>query len=380
MTAADNLFSGLYIHIPFCVRKCLYCDFVSVRSGVDQYGLYVDAVLQEIRYWRKKFEGNPVSTVYLGGGTPTLIGADLLGRLLDAVRSSFVLVPDAEISVEVNPGTVSNDFWRLIQDAGVTRVSIGVQSFSDRLLAVLGRVHDAATAGRTVKAAFDAGMDNVGIDLIYGIPGQASGDWEKTLDRALELSPRHLSAYCLSYEEGTPLALMKENGKVAPAVAEKEAEMYYRALCRLETAGYRRYEISAFSLPGYECRHNLNYWNYGEYLGIGAGAHSFHGGRRWENTGDVGRYMAERYQGPFMEHPSIDASGRMKEFIMLGLRKAEGIAIADIEREWGSGPASSVKNTAMRLAESGFVDIAGGRVRIADHGLFISNELITEFF
>lgn len=380
MAAADNLFSGLYIHIPFCVRKCLYCDFVSVRSGVDQYGLYVDAVLQEIRYWRKKFEGNPVSTVYLGGGTPSLIGADLLGRLLDAVRNSFVLVPGAEISVEVNPGTVSSDFWRSIQDAGVTRASIGVQSFSDRLLAVLGRVHDAATAVRTVKAAFDAGLDNVGIDLIYGVPGQTSGDWEKTLDRALELYPRHLSAYCLSYEEGTPLASMKESGKVAPAVAEKEAEMYCRALCRLEAAGYCRYEISNFALPGYECRHNLNYWNYGEYLGIGAGAHSFHGGRRWENTGDVGSYMAERYQGPFMEHPSINASDRMKEFIMLGLRKAEGIAIADIEREWGSGPARSVENTAKRLAESGLVDIAEGRVRIADHGLFISNELITEFF
>ena len=375
----DNRYLGLYIHIPFCVRKCLYCDFVSTASGSEQYRRYVAAAVNEMKFWSARFEGTAFSTVYVGGGTPSLIGSELLGEIIEGARGSFTINRDAEITVEVNPGTISRDFWAKIQEAGVNRVSIGVQSFSDPLLEAIGRVHDSETAVLAVKGAREAGLANVGVDLIYGLPGQSPEIWETSLKTAIALQPAHVSAYCLSYEEGTPFERLRENGEIVPVVPDEESKMYYRAVEILQASGYRRYEISNFARPGFECRHNMNYWNYGEYLGIGVGAHSFRGGRRWENGCDINRYLDTSYEGPSVMQEPLGGHDCLKEFMMLGLRKSDGILMKDIEDGWGE-EALRITDVARRLESRGLVNLKNGRLSIADSGLFVSNSLIAEFF
>jgi oxygen-independent coproporphyrinogen-3 oxidase len=281
---------GLYVHIPFCRAKCTYCDFNTYTGLSRLYAPYLEALMQEAWFLASKFL-QPVSTVFLGGGTPTVLPIELLGRMLTTCSDAFVFEEGAEISSEANPGTVSLDYLRAFRKLGVNRLSLGVQTFDARELAILGRIHDADQVGLTVQQARAAGFDNLSLDLIYGLPDQTLASWQHTLERALALAPEHISLYCLTLEDGTSLQDQVLQGYLPAPDPDQAADMYELADDRLAKAGYQQYEISNWSLPGYECAHNLVYWRNRPYLGLGAGAHSSSEGRRWWNVRPVQTYI-----------------------------------------------------------------------------------------
>ncbi len=280
----------LYIHIPFCIAKCDYCDFYSIpvgRSGADGSWNYVQSLLKEMDL-RRDIAGD-LRTVYIGGGTPTLLSAEQVAAILSGVREIYSIVSGAEITIEANPGTVSERQFAALRETGINRVSIGLQSLSGPELCTLGRSHTVEDSFAAVSAARKAGFDNISLDLIYGIPGQYMDIWQDTMSMALELFPEHVSAYELTPEENTLLHAKLARGVYALPDESLVIEMYYAALEKMKAHGYLHYEISNFAKPGYESVHNLNYWDRGEYLGVGAGAHSFFKGNRTGNMPALAR-------------------------------------------------------------------------------------------
>src|SRR3990170_5784166 len=269
---------SLYIHIPFCTLKCAYCDFNSYAGLKELVRPYVDALIAEITLWAEFARGRPVATVFFGGGTPSLLPLPEVERVTSALRERFELQAGAEVTLEANPGTVDLAYLRSLLALGVNRLSLGVQSFHDDELAALDRIHSAAEAKEAYRWALEAGFHRLNLDLIYGLPEQPMARWQATLEQAIELGPDHLSLYALTVEEGTKLAYDIDHGRLPGPDPDAQAAMYEWSLERLARAGYQQYEISNWSRPGQECRHNLTYWRNGEWLGLGAGAHS-HWGR-----------------------------------------------------------------------------------------------------
>lgn len=341
--------AGLYVHIPFCVRKCPYCDFYSVaeRSRASEYRT---ALLRELSEYPRRFD-----TVFVGGGTPTAMGEEL--ALL--CRS----LPKAEeFTVEANPGTLSPELLRALRGAGVNRLSIGVQSFNDAELAALGRIHSAAQAEEAFFMAREAGFDNINLDLMLATPGQTAESLGHSLARVRALSPEHVSAYSLIIEEGTPFY---ENTPDLPD-EDEERELYHQAREALEAMGLKQYEISNFARPGRECRHNLKYWSGGEYVGIGAAAASFCGGERYKNAPDLELYLAGG--GRKTERETVDAGELLREKFWLGLRKTDGVEY------FGEFPAE-----VERLAAKGLLEMNGNRLRLTRRGLDLANIVFAEF-
>src|SRR5208283_2423577 len=318
----------LYIHIPFCIAKCYYCDFYSIpvaRSGAGEIKKYAEALLDEMSL-RRDIAGD-LLTVYMGGGTPTLFSAAEVAAILSGAREIFSIVPGAEISIEANPGTITDRQLAALREAGINRISIGIQSLSGSELCTLGRSHNVEDALSAVKSARKAGFDNISLDLIYGIPGQNMDIWKNTISRALELFPEHVSAYELTPEESTLLHAKLARGVYALPDEAVIIEMYYAAIEKMKAHGYIHYEISNFAKRGHEAVHNLNYWDRGEYLGVGAGAHSFFKGKREGNIPDLARYMEAINSSvmPVDEETALTAQDEFNEMIFLGLRKTEGI-------------------------------------------------------
>ncbi|MBF0505240.1 MAG: radical SAM family heme chaperone HemW [Nitrospirae bacterium] len=365
----------LYIHVPFCIAKCHYCDFYSVpveNAGPDATGKYVRTLLKEMKL-REGSAGN-LKTVYLGGGTPTLLSGSQVADILSGAREIFALVPRAEISIEANPGTVSEAQLAAFRESGVNRISIGVQSLADHELCVLGRRHKVKDAFAAFRAARSAGFDNISLDLIYGIPGQSMDAWENTVSSALDLSPEHVSAYELTPEESTPLQVELAEGVYALPDELLVTEMYYAVIEKMKKYGYLHYEISNFAKPAYECAHNLNYWNRGEYLGIGAGAHSYFDGKRSGTLRDLARYVESIEGGtvPVDEEVNITEQDEFKEMIFLGLRKIEGI---DLRLMPESG--KLLTNKAVDdLIHHGLIEIKDQYLRLTAKGLVLSTEVM----
>jgi oxygen-independent coproporphyrinogen-3 oxidase len=354
----------LYIHVPFCIRKCVYCDFPSIPFDRALSESYVEALIQEIRLRA----GGRLGTVYMGGGTPTVLSVEALGEVFRAIREGFDLEPDAEITVEANPGTLDEAKIGALLGLGANRISVGVQSFKDRELSVLGRLHTALQAERTLKALKG---ENFSIDLIYGIPGQGLEDWRYSVSRALSFGPEHVSAYELTPEEGTPLFRMLKGGVLRLPDEEEVIGMMGYAIDALGSAGYGHYEISSYALPGRASRHNLNYWERGEYVGLGPGAHSFVGKRRWKNTEDVLKYIGLLSAGtlPREEETEVTPEEALRERVFLGLRKTEGIDL--------KGPGLAALAEASReLAGDGFLEVDGGRLRLTRKGLLLYNQVM----
>jgi oxygen-independent coproporphyrinogen-3 oxidase len=322
--------TGLYIHIPFCQQKCLYCDFPSYDNLAHLYQPYVAALCQEISGWGGVLSRNAIDTIYVGGGTPTLLSADSLGTILECVHKNFLIDKTAEISLEANPGTVSQGKLLALKSIGVNRLSFGVQTFSDRLLKSIGRIHTSNQAFEAVRDAQKAGFDNINLDLMYGLPRQSCKDLEDSIRQAVGLGVSHISAYGLKVEEGTPFAAMDKQGKLALPEEQVDEEMYNFATEFLPKHGFMRYEISNFSKIGYECRHSLKYWQYQPYVGLGAAAHSFFQKERLSNIGDVFQYIsfAEKGKLPIevREHLTIDIA--MAEYIFLALRTVQGLSLS----------------------------------------------------
>ncbi len=378
--------TALYIHIPFCVRKCLYCAFTSTDDAPLVTEEYVALILREMEV-RAGVLAHPLyaTTLYMGGGTPSLLEPSLVGSIIESASRWFKLDPLAEITLEANPGTVTAASLAGYRAAGVNRLSLGVQSFDDRMLARLGRVHTAREAREAFVMARRAGFDNIGIDLIHGLPGQDINHWREQLRVAVELRPEHISAYGLTVEEGTPFARLENQGVLALPEEEDAAAMFEETAELLAPAGYGQYEIANFALPGRRSRHNQVYWCRGNYLGFGAGAHSFlrepYPGIRWRNPDDLGAYGCSLAEGvlPETDRTPLAEKDAMAEWLFLGLRMLEGVEEEQFRAEFGA-PLAEVHGAAIeRLCEAGLLVREGEHLRLTRRGVILSNRVFAAF-
>jgi oxygen-independent coproporphyrinogen-3 oxidase len=389
---------GLYLHIPFCRSKCSYCDFNSYAGLDSLIPSYVSALVAETRLWGETTQHMNVATVFLGGGTPSLLPLAEVERIVTALRQRFRLAADAEVSFEANPGTVDCSYLQRLRSLGVNRLSLGVQSFHDDELATLGRIHTAAEAREAFNTVRRAGFDNVNLDLIYGLPRQTMTPWQDTVREAIALRPDHLSLYALTLEEGTPLADDVTRGRLPSPDADLAADMYLWAEDVLAAAGYQHYEISNWALPGRQCRHNLAYWLNEPYLGLGAGAHSCFGGFRFANVKHPHRYISlveESAQGdgrpaeglpPFLaglRHiafaEQMTTARAMAETAVLGLRLTEGLPLKDFRRRFGQELMSVYGAQVEELESLGLLERANGCLRLTANARLLGNEAFQRF-
>ncbi len=393
---------SLYLHVPFCTVRCSYCDFNTYANLEALIPAWETALLSELRLWAPLVAGRLVPTVFIGGGTPSLLEGEAIGRILDIVRERYALNADAEITLEANPESVSVERLRAYRAAGVNRLSIGVQSLDEGELHFLDRLHDGEGARRAVAAARAAGFDNVNVDLIFGLPGQPSSGWERTLEGAIAMEPDHVSCYALTVEEGTPLAARVASGSVAEADPDVAAEMGEATEQRLSAAGYAQYEISNYARPGKACRHNLVYWRHDEYLGLGPGAHGFVDGVRYAVERSPGRYIGVLRDGsvalrqaglvprsPFdrlrmnggqlpspavVSREEVDEETAALDTLTLGLRLNEGVVAAEFARRYPT--AWERYRPAVEWSKGvGLAEEVDGRLRLTSRGRRLSNEV-----
>ena len=362
----------LYIHIPFCLKKCTYCDFYSVSDSKFINGPYMTSLCKELEM-RKAYNGE-LDGIYIGGGTPSILKEKDIATIMDKVRSTCRISAEAEITSEANPGTLTEKGTKGMLNAGINRISIGVQSLDDRELSLLGRMHDAAEAIAAFNIARVGGFGNISLDLIYGIPGQNLDGWKRTLKKIISLCPEHISTYELTPEKNTILYEQLEKNRLKLPDEDEVAEMYYTAIDILTEGGYEHYEISNFALPGLLCRHNLNYWDRGEYIGIGAGAHSFLAGRRIANVCDVRQYIHDVELGalPIAEETLLNYRDEIEETLFLGLRKTDGFDSKLIPADM----TEQLKEALDDLSHQGLLDLSRGHIKLTRKGLIVCNSVI----
>ena len=374
---------SVYVHIPFCRSKCAYCDFNSYAGLEYLFEPYVQALARDIR-----LVGEGLSlqsrTIYLGGGTPTVLPLSLLEEVLSALRQAFRMANDVEITIEANPGTVDSDYLAGLLDLGVNRLSLGVQSLDDGLLRLLGRIHTAAEAVESYNLARQAGLANISLDLIYGVPHQTLELWQSTLRQTLSLQPDHLSLYALTLEEHTPLARQVARGEIPSPDDDLAADMYILAEEMLVEAGYVHYEISNWAGPisNHKCRHNLTYWRNQPYLGFGAGAHSYFGDRRWHNFLSPMEYTVRLNvgMGSCAHSEDIDRATEMADTMILGLRLVEeGVSFEGFAGRFGERLESLYESELGDLEQLGLVEVTAERVRLTPRGRLLGNEVFERF-
>ena len=375
---------SLYVHIPYCRQRCPYCDFNAHAVEHVPEQPYAEALLGELRRAAGTglWSGRTVDTIFFGGGTPSMFAPETIALLLHTVRDLFPVSPDGEITLEANPGTVDRARLTGYREAGINRVSFGVQSFNDRHLQTLGRIHDARAAARAVDDARAAGFDAINTDLMFGVPGQHPAEWRTDLDRALEADPGHISAYCLTYEEGTAFHAWRASGRLTPVEEEAEITMLLTACTVLGNAGYERYEISNYARPGRACRHNVAYWQRRPYLGVGAGAHSLTPagpwGERHANVRAPALYieMAGRQGSALASRECLVRDQAMAETLFLGLRMMEGVLLDEFSGRFGVSIAAARPSLATML-DAGMVEVADGRLRLTAAGLLQADSVFT---
>ncbi len=368
---------ALYVHVPFCRSKCRYCDFYSCVYDDQTAAGFVSAARGELDA-RKSLLTLPLESVFIGGGTPTVLGARLGGELLAALQP--LTDGRTEFSVEANPGTLDQELTETIAAAGVNRVSIGVQSFDTDELELLGRIHTGDQARQAVELILSAGIANISLDLMYGIPGQSVDSWKRSLAAGLELPITHLSCYGLSYEKGTPLQADMAAGRVKPMSDELQRECYYTAIDTAEAAGLAHYEISNFAGQGFQCRHNLTYWRNQPYLGIGPGAASYIDGVRATTLPSLDDYLEKILSGnaPTQDSERLAPKAALAETLMLGLRLTAGVDLAAVSQRFGLDVAETFSRTLARHSELGSVVVTGKRIFIPRDGLFMSDSLLAD--
>lgn len=372
----ENSPMEIYIHIPFCIRKCDYCDFLSGPSGPEEQADYVQALLREIQAVEEG-EGRSVSSIFIGGGTPSVLDERLLGDILREIRNRFKMEEDAEITIEVNPGTANIGKLQAYREMGINRLSIGLQSPEDRELKILGRIHNYGQFLETYQEARTVGFDNINIDLMSAIPDQTYEGWVKNLRTVAELEPEHISAYSLIVEEGTPFAARKLN---LPD-EDTEYNMYEATAQILKEYGFEQYEISNYARKGRECRHNVGYWTRQDYLGFGLGASSLYGKERFANTADMKKYL-ENSKNPEKireKEPSLTREDEMAEFMFLGLRMTKGIPKADFQRCFGCTIESVYGEVLEKYESMEMLLEKDGRIFLSREGIHVSNSIMAEF-
>lgn len=373
----------LYIHIPFCVKKCAYCDFLSGPASNQQIEEYVQALIEEIRYYKEFVKKYEVSTVFWGGGTPSLLTGEQMKALMETLRQTFFIRQNAEITMEANPGTVTVEKLLACQKAGINRISFGLQSVNNEELKMLGRIHTYEEFLESYEAARKAGFQNINVDLISAIPKQTVSSWEQTLQTIISLQPEHISAYSLIVEEGTTFAkLYGEGCKLEHLLPTEEDErrMYERTEELLREAGYHRYEISNYAKEGYECQHNLGYWERKEYLGLGLGASSLIEETRFHNIDEMEEYLRDA-NNPILlrrEQEKLDRQEQMEEFIFLGLRKIRGIQEEKFAEMFGEDIWDCYGKNLERVIKEGLLEREEGVLRLTRKGIDVSNYVFYE--
>ena len=377
----------IYVHIPFCKSKCAYCDFSSCAGQEDLMASYCEAVASEIAQKEKQYGPLAISTVYIGGGTPSLMPPIMMEGLLGHLFHAFPLQPHAEVTCEANPGTLTVDFLRTLKNCGVNRISLGVQAKQDRLLKMLGRIHRWAQVESSVAMIREAGFDNLNLDLMFGLPGQTREEWRETMTEAMRLSPEHLSMYGLILEEGTPLKEWVSVGKLQMPADEVERAMYEDALTAASKSGFVQYEVSNFALPGRECRHNLGYWQGEYYLGLGAAAHSCMPCEkdkgayvRFGNVRGLTDYLKAADDSRLIHEEHHIISPREAEFetFMLGLRVVNGISPADFIRRHGRTMEEAFGEKIKALVGKGLLEYRNGCLRLTRKGMDVQNAVLVE--
>jgi len=380
---------GIYIHIPFCVKKCSYCDFLSAPAEADTIKAYVEAIILEIKASHTEIVV-PVPTIFFGGGTPSIIEPQYIVRILEAIRDQFEVEPEAEITIECNPGTVSLKKLLAYKAAGINRISFGLQSADNIELKSIGRIHTYEQFQDSYEMARRAGFDNINIDLIAALPNQTIASWENTVRKVIDLQPEHISAYSLILEEGTKLYTVIEmertNGFDRIPCDDNEREMYYLTNELLEKAGYVHYEISNYAMPGYECRHNLSYWAPDHYLGFGIGAASYVGDVRYKNIEDIKEYIKYLSQTEIIDLSKIQVDvnqltteNKMEEFMFLGLRRIEGISLKEFYKRFGVRYESVYGKLTKKFIEQELLLHTDDRIYLSERGIDMSNSVMCEF-
>ena len=372
---------AIYIHVPFCKRKCSYCDFASWPDREKQWRQYYDTLMTEIRLWSeitdfgRLSEEYAVSSVFIGGGTPTLVDAEYIVSALDACRGIAPYSEDVEITVEGNPGTLTLEKLASYRQAGVNRLSLGAQSFDDGLLRSLGRIHSSSQIVEAVWMAGEAGFENINLDLMYALPGQTMAQWMDTLERAIALNVRHISAYSLIVEEGTPMAARVARGEAVVPEDDAVNAMQRAATARLAKADFGRYEVSNYARPESECRHNLTYWRRGDYLGLGCAAHSLMKECRFSNPASLDEYLAGARQTEFQR---LDRKDAIEETLMLGTRTVKGVDLESFKRDFGEDLREVCKGSIRRLKAAGLLELSREHLRLTERGLEVQDAVVLE--
>ena len=375
---------GIYIHIPFCKDKCYYCDFVSFKNMEQKQDEYIDCVIKEIesKNWNVINNNYQVTTIYIGGGTPSYIDANNITKILKCLKNSANII-NPEITIEVNPGTVNEEKLLKYKNAGINRISIGLQSSNNDLLKQIGRIHTYEQFLESYKLAKKVGFTNINIDLMLGLPNQTIEDLKQSLEKVIELNPSHISVYSLILEEGTVLYKLIEDKKITLPNEELERQMYWYTKNKLELNGYHHYEISNFAKEGKKSKHNVNCWNQEEYLGFGLAAHSYFENKRFSNIENLEIYMQNIKQGNVQKnievHEVQTTEEQEKEYMLLGLRKIEGISISRFKEKFIDNPIYLFKDKLKSLVQDGFIEIDGDFIRLTNKGLDFANLVWEEF-
>jgi oxygen-independent coproporphyrinogen III oxidase len=367
--------AGIYIHIPFCEKKCIYCDFYSEANHNDR-DIFIQFLLKEIDMNNEHFDYGEIETIYFGGGTPSLLQPKQVEKILSEINKNFKIHTEAEITFEVNPGTVDKQKLSDLKQIGINRLSIGIQSLDDMDLIFLTRIHNAADALRCYESARKSGFENISIDLIFGLPTQTVAGWLQVLDRAIDLKPQHISAYNLIVEEGTPLFKMVNTNQISKQSEDIETQMFEDTISKLTSAGYRHYEVSNYALPDFESRHNNNYWNYTNYFGFGPSAHSFLNGKRWWNVRSIFSYYSRIDNGilPVEGEEILDRSQQISELIMLGLR-SKGVNISKLKNDLDFDFIKTFDETLNTLIETRLGVLNGEYFSLTKKGILFSDEI-----
>ena len=377
----NNNISGLslYVHIPFCVKKCIYCDFNSYAGKLGLSDAYIDSLLKELALYEAKLQGKKINTIFIGGGTPTILNEKLLDKLLKGL--SKYSDSAYEYTIESNPGTLTLDKLNIMKSYKINRLSIGLQAVQNTLLKTLGRIHSFEDFLRSFELARKAGFNNINIDLMFGLPGQTPDDWHKTLKEVVSLRPEHISAYSLIVDENTEIFNLIKNKRMSLPDENTERNMYKDAIGFLNASGYRQYEISNFALPGYECTHNIAYWKEKEYIALGAGASSFFQNIRYKNEESIEAYIKriKKSEIPVSEFDYIDKNSMIREAIILGLRMNEGIDLCSFKNQYGFDINLSFGDIISKYASMGLMDNSNGRIKLTKRGIDISNTIFLDF-
>lgn len=379
---------GIYVHIPFCKQKCSYCDFISYWDKNDLVEKYIEALKQEIKTNTEDVSKYEISTIYIGGGTPSYIESKHIGEILKIIKQKYNVSKNAEITIEVNPGTVTQEKLRSYAESGINRISIGLQSCNNNLLKIIGRIHTYEDFLSTYKLAREVSFKNINVDLMIGLPNQTLEDVKKSLNEIIKLNPEHISVYSLIVEEGTPIEKKIVKGELELPNEELERKEYWEVKRTLENSGYKHYEISNFAKSGYESKHNLNCWEQKEYLGFGVAAHSYMNGVRYSNVEHIEEYLKKELGSEKCEvgkntsniiHEIQTEENKKKEYMLLGLRKIDGIKISSFKNKFGCNPIMEFKNELNKLVQEKLIEIDLDQIKLTKRGIDLANIVWEEF-